>query len=339
MHTAEHLLQPRGSYAIKDPADIDVRIPAHIMEDYQYVTFEQSKDIYEYYTENGYVVVRDLIPKELCDKALTMFAREVKPFSGFMYRQATGNPERHVFTECGLMLNSILNIQSLNTSRFGGFQAAGLAIITNPRVQSVCELILGEPGILVQSMFFEGNPVTWPHQDTYYLDAERIGGMTAVWIAAVDIAPGAGRFFVYPKSHQIDMERNAGEFGIAFHHDRYKQRVIDVIRSRNLQCRAPAMQKGDALFWSSKTIHGSLQTTEPRFPRSSFSAHYIPESSRFLQFQARIRRLRVAPVNGMAVHRPKDLNRMSNRAAMWVEAMFPRIFRITKKGAIKLLTG
>jgi len=199
-------------------------------------------------------------------------------------------------------------------------------------------MILGEPGTLVQSMFFEGNPVTWPHQDTYYLDAERIGHMTAVWIAAEDIAPGAGRFFVYPRSHMIDIERNAGEFGIAFHHDRYKQRVLDVIRSHNLQCTAPAMQKGDGLFWSSKTIHGSLQTTQPQFARSSFSAHYIPESLRFLQFQARIRRLQLTSVNGMSVHRPKDLNRIGNRAVMWVEAMFPRIFRVAKKGTIKLVT-
>jgi len=34
-----------------------------------------------------------------------------------------------------------------------------------------------------------------------YLDAEEIGRMTAAWVAVEDIAPDAGRFFVYPKSH------------------------------------------------------------------------------------------------------------------------------------------
>jgi phytanoyl-CoA hydroxylase len=48
-------------------------------------------------------------------------------------------------------------------------------------------------------MYFEGNPVTWPHQDTYYLNAEEIGRMTAVWVATEDIGPGAGQFFVCPK--------------------------------------------------------------------------------------------------------------------------------------------
>ena len=50
-------------------------------------------------------------------------------------------------------------------------------------------------------MYFDGNPVTWPHQDIYYLDAEEIGRMTSAWVAVEDIAPDAGRFFVYPKSH------------------------------------------------------------------------------------------------------------------------------------------
>lgn len=45
--------------------------------------------------------------------------------------------------------------------------------------------------------------MTWPYQDTYYLDAEEIGRMTAAWIAFEDIAPGARRFFVFPESHLI----------------------------------------------------------------------------------------------------------------------------------------
>jgi hypothetical protein len=47
------------------------------------------------------------------------------------------------------------------------------------------------PGKLVQSMYFEGNPATWAHQDTYYLDSEHTGAMTAAWFAVEDIKPGA----------------------------------------------------------------------------------------------------------------------------------------------------
>jgi ectoine hydroxylase-related dioxygenase (phytanoyl-CoA dioxygenase family) len=46
----------------------------------------------------------------------------------------------------------------------------------------------------------KGNPETWAHQDTYCLDAEELGRMTAAWIALEDSHPGAGRFYVYPGS-------------------------------------------------------------------------------------------------------------------------------------------
>jgi phytanoyl-CoA hydroxylase len=198
--------------------------------------------------------------------------------------------------------------------------------------------ILGEPGKLVQSMYFDGNPVTWPHQDTYYLDAEEIGRMTAAWIAVEDIAPVAGRFFIYPKSHLIDMAKNGGDFDIAFHHERYKELVKNVIRGHQLVCLAPALRKGDVLFWAAKTIHGSLQTTEPRRSRRSFTAHFIPDRSRFLQYQTRVKPLNTELVNGMRVHHPKDLSKPINRAVLFVETRLPRTFQMAKKAAIKLVT-
>jgi len=294
--------------------------------------------IRQYYNENGYVVVRGLLPPELCDRATAFFETEVKPFDGFIYRQASANPERHVFTNKGFMLNSILNIQSLDPRCLAGFRRAGLELLTHGNMQRAVSATLGEPGKLVQSMYFDGNPVTWPHQDTYYLDAEEIGRMTAVWVAVEDIAPGAGRFFIYPKSHLIDMAKNGGDFDIAFHHERYKELVKRVIREQGLACRVPALSKGDVLFWAAKTIHGSLRTTEPGCSRRSFTAHFIPDRSRFLQYQTRIKPLEIKIVNGMKVHHPKDLSKAANRAVFFLETRFPRAFQMTKRAAIKLVT-
>ena len=327
-----------GSFRIADPTGREIKIPATPAEDFAYFTADQHDDIRQYYRENGYVVMRGLVPRRQCEEALRRFDREVKPYPGFIYRQATANPERHVFTAHGFMLNSILNVQSLDRRKFRDFRNVGLATITHPAVQGVLRDILGEPGKLVQSMYFQGNPATWAHQDTYYLDAEEIGRMTAGWFAMEDIAPGAGRFYVYPRSHLIDMQKNGGNFDVAFHHDRYKQLVIDVIRRQGLECRAPALRQGDALFWAAKTMHGSLPTLQPERSRSSFTAHYIPDSARFLQFQARIRGLNLERIAGMNVHKPKDLSRVSRRAALWVETTFPRAFQTGKRLAIKTLT-
>jgi phytanoyl-CoA hydroxylase len=325
-------------YEITDFDGDKMEVPVSAEDDKLYFILNQSDDLRKYYDENGYVVVRGLLPQDLCDLAAAAFEAEIKPFGGFIYRQASGNPERHIFTNEGLMLNSILNVQSLDRRRFPSFRRTGLDLLTHANMQCAVSTLLGEPGKLVQSMYFDGNPVTWPHQDTYYLDAEEIGRMTAAWVAVENIAPGAGRFFVYPKSHLIDMAKNGGDFDIAFHHERYKELVRQVIRDQRLVCRAPALSRGDVLFWAAKTIHGSLRTTEPTRSRRSFTAHYIPDRSRFLQFQTRLKPLKTDFVNGMRVHHPKDLSRPTNRAVLSLETRFPRTFGITKKAAIKLMT-
>ena len=291
-----------------------------------------------YFQREGYVVARGLLPAELCDAARAAFLSEVKPYGGHIYRQATANPERHVMSPSGFMLNSILNIQSLSAQLFPSFRALGLVLLTHPNMQRAVTPLLGDDATVVQTMYFEGNPATWAHQDAYYLDATEPGRMVAAWVAVEDIAPGAGRFFVYPRSHLIDMAKNGGDFDIAFHHDRYKQLVLDVIRSHGLELRAPFLRKGDVLFWAAKTIHGSLATTTPERSRSSFTAHYIPRATRLLQYQKRARTMNLKPFADFQVHTPKDLNQPLPRAVFEVETRFPRAFQALKKVAVKALT-
>jgi phytanoyl-CoA hydroxylase len=304
-----------------------------------YLRLRTPAAIRDYYDEHGYVVVRGLVPAAHCDALLRRFAEEVKPYPDYIYRQTTANPERHEFTENGFVVNPILNVQDLPSGHFAKYKEAALGLLSDPVLQQQVETLLGEPGTLVQSMHFEGNPATWAHQDTYYLDSSALGSMTGAWIAVEDIDAGAGRFYVYPGSQRIDMVKNGGDFDIAFNHDRYRDLVVDVVRKHGLECRAPAMHKGDVLFWSARTVHGSLPTTRPEFSRSSLTAHYIPRSTQLLQFQVRPRRMRVRTTNGLAIHHPKDQDRTLNRAILFVETRFPRAFLMTKKVAIKVLTS
>jgi phytanoyl-CoA hydroxylase len=277
------------------------------------------------------------LPASLCDSARAAFSREIKRFPGVIYRQASASPEKNVFTKHGHVLNSLLNIQDLNRRAFPEFCSVGMTILTHDALRRAVRTIVGEDGTLVQSMYFDGNPSTWAHQDTYYLDSTQIGRMTAAWIAVEDIHPGAGRFFVYPKSHTIDMVKNGGDFDIAFNHERYKKLVIDTIRANALECRAPALRKGDVLFWAARTIHGSLET-DCASSRSSFTAHFIPSSTDLLQYQTRPRRMKIRTINGVPVHHPKDQNLPQNQALLYLESRFPGPFKSIKRMAIKALT-
>jgi hypothetical protein len=113
-------------YRIADFSGRKIEVPVAEEDDYPYFVLDQAADIRKYYNENGYVVVRGLLPRGLCDRATASFEAEVKPYGGFIYRQASANPERHVFTNQGFMVNTILNVQSLDRRHFAGFRQAGL---------------------------------------------------------------------------------------------------------------------------------------------------------------------------------------------------------------------
>lgn len=326
------------TFAIEAPHGATINIPETVADDFAYFRADQLDEIATYYKEQGYVVVRNLIPADLCDRCREAFQKEVKPYSSYLYRQATANPEKHVLTSHNYMLNSILNIQDLEQDKFPKFREYGMEVLTLGGVQNVLRKLFHDEAKLVQSMYFEGNPATWAHQDSYYLDSSELGRMVAGWFAVEDIQPGAGRFYVYPESHLIDIEKNGGDFDIAFHHNRYKKLIIDIINNHNLVCKAPALGKGDVLFWHGKTIHGSLPTTQPQYSRSSYTGHYIPKSTDFLQYQSKIKKLNLKEVNGMPVNFPKDQNVFRNRLILKLETTFPKTFQTVKKIAIKLVT-
>ncbi len=291
-----------------------------------------------YYDDEGYAVVRDVFSSEVCDAMRATFEREVKPYDGWIYRQTSSLAEQHRFSPQGKMMNSILNIHAVDPRFFPSFRRQGIELITSKPMQKLASILMGEPAKIVQSMYFEGNPATWAHQDTYYLDSEEIGRMVGAWIALEDIAPGAGRFYIYPKSHKLAFPKNSGAMNYGTNHEAYKKYTLDMIREHAFECRAPALKKGDVLFWHACTIHGSMTTTTPDLSRSSVTAHYIPASKRFLQFQSRIKPLNITRVNGIDMHTPKDLAKLSSRALLEVEARFPNAFRYLKHRAIAVMT-
>ncbi len=340
MITMPENLTTENTFRIHAPSSDEIDVPRWIDDASDpYLHLQSQDEIRNYYQQNGYVVFRNLLPAELCDQARRAFTQEVKPYNGYLYRQtSSGGAEKNHFTDYGYLLNSILNIQDLNKDLFPDFKEAGLEVITNQNLYDAVCNVLGEPGIMVQSMYFEGNPTTWAHQDTYYLDSTKIGSMTAAWIAIEDIQPGAGRFFVYPGSHKVDMAKNGGNFDIAFNHMKYRELVLNVIEKYGLDCRAPALRKGDVLFWSAKTIHGSLETLQPQFSRNSMTAHFIPASTGFLQFQSRQRKLNLRRIGCFQVDCPKDQSRLKNRAIFHLETQFPQSFQLLKRLLIKLVT-
>lgn len=287
-----------------------------------------------YYAENGYIVRPRLLRTEQCKQAVSSFAGEIKPYPGYLYRQASASPEKNRFDGAANVLNSLLNPLAVSSRRFPSFRAASDCLLSDDQLFAAVAELLREEATLVQSMYFEANPATWPHQDSYYLDSERPGELLGAWIALEDIEEKAGRFYVVPGSHRMELGRNRGRLNIGAYHERYKQTIYDAIREQSLEVRAPPLKRGDVLFWSSRTIHGALEPVGPGNTRNSYTAHFIPASSRLIQYQCIPVSLTPDRIGRHRICRPKDQDRRANRWMMTLEIAAPQAFRFVKRKLI-----
>ena len=324
---------------LQTPHGLEALVPEIDEEDVSTkFNIDQLDEIKNYYNTEGYVIVKDIVARDICDKARSLWEKQVKPFKGFIYRQAGTRAEKNILNDQGWIMNPILNLQSLNPKYFNDLRDhADHKIFSNPKIKKVFECLLEDKPKIVQSMYFEGNSATWEHQDSYYLDSERIGSMSAAWVALEDIKAEAGRFFVCPKSHLIDLGRQNIKNNIADKHEHYIAQIIDKITEKGLEIRSPKLDKGDVLFWNSWTIHGSLKSEDKLNSRSSITCHAIPDKDLFLQRHSRIININCNDVNGVSIYRPKDQSKFSNRTMIFIESNFPTIFYYLKYKAVKFL--
>lgn len=260
------IVLPRST-VLEHPRGYDVSDP--------YPSPEQPAEFRAWFEREGYVLIRNAIPARLCQAGIDAFRSEaLHDRLGFFERHASGKFERHVYTPAGFMKYPIMNLQDLLEKKYGTFRRAGLNILTHPTIQRAMIALTGEPGRCIHTMYFDGNQTTWAHRDGHYIDSSHDGQMIGVWVAAEDIHPDAGRFFVVPQSHRMKVPGEEGDPNTP----EYKARMADFVRNGPLDCLAPVMRQGDMLMWNSMVIHGSLPTADERWSRRSFTAHYVPVS-------------------------------------------------------------
>ena len=291
----------------------------------------------KFYKENGYVVLKKIFTKNNCDELIKSWEQEVKPFKGYIYRQASsGKLEKNVFNSQNWVMNPILNLQSLNPKYFKKLRSNFENIIaSNKNLAEFIDFIIGDRPAIVQSMYFEGNSATWEHQDSYYLDDEDTGSMLAGWIALEDIKADAGRFFVCPKSHLVDYSTMNLSNIITSNHKEYIDTIVNLVKDNNFEIKAPKLDKGDVLIWNSLTIHGSLVSQSDSNSRSSITFHTIKSSSKFRVFRNILRKLNYDKNHSFFIFRPKDLSKKRNKIIFFLEKNFPNTFYKLKNAAIE----
>lgn len=234
-----------------------------------------QESLHDDYVRDGYCIVRGLIPHDTIDRLLEVYRATVLKSSKPFFRQSTNRWTYNRVNGYGHAIDSYRDphdypdyptfCSAIRDALCGSGVQDALRMITKSRAHNV-----------VQSMLFDQNTATPPHQDWYYLDSMPNGHLLAGWFALEDIHEDAGRFYVAPASHQLPFDpTNTLDINA------YMKKVEDWYAANSDRVHAPPMQKGDALFWNSRVIHGALPTRDQRRSRKSLTAHYLPSQYAF----------------------------------------------------------
>ncbi len=262
----------------------------------------------EYFDRNGYVVVPQLIPTELIDHFLRLYHQEIVPSRHPFFRQNTNRYEVNQLNASGYVQQAFLDIHDYQN--FAAFSTCAKEIFCAPQVHQVLGEITGAATChLMQTMLFDANTETPPHQDWWYLDSVPNGHLLAAWIALEDIDERAGRFYVLPQTMDIDLHSDTPDLP----HSQWLQRIHQYVDEHRDRIQAPALKRGDVLFWNSRTIHGALPTLDPKFSRKSLTAHYLPAEYAFGNLFVQKDYIQYQEYNGIKYYRNQPDYSMMNR--------------------------
>lgn len=254
------------------------------------------------YERRGYVVYRGLIDPALIDALVSEYEVALKLTRKPILRQSVPGWSRNDLNDFGHVTQSMIQVHCLDQLGFDAFASRVRDILSHSTVRAALTELTGESSLtLAQSMFFDANTNTPPHQDCYYLDSVPGGRLLGAWFALEDIATEAGRFYVVPGSHRHEFAYSEEELGDP---EKYAARMREFLETRPAQdpsnaVSSPVLRKGDVLFWHSRTVHGASATINHRFSRKSLTAHYLPTGSSFGNIRGEIIQRDCGSHNGM----------------------------------------
>lgn len=179
---------------------------------------------------------------------------------------------------------------------------AALALYLNKSIFALVELILGQPAVATQSLFFEFGSQQALHRDPVFVQTRPPSHLVAAWIALQDIDPRSGPLLYVPGSHRLPYHQfEPGKH--LFDHSRHGPAEAQAMERfdreqyerRGMKPVAFTPKRGEVLLWHHSLLHGGAGIEDPGATRRSFVVHYSTRAT------FKIRRQRFAePVPGDA---------------------------------------
>ena len=156
-----------------------------------------------------------------------------------------------------------------------------LRLTLEPALHRYASLILGEPAIATQSLYFEYGSQQMLHRDSTVVPTPEFGRLVAAWIALEDITPESGPLAYVPGSQKFPFCGLRDEEYVydpsrhtASDVDRAVRFYDDELKKSGLPTHQFLAKRGEVLVWHSALMHGGAQPIEPWRTRKSLVVHY-----------------------------------------------------------------
>jgi len=231
-------------------------------------SFEEAPDTAEerrkFYKENGFIIFRELIPKESCESLIDLFEAEVKPFKGKLKRFSKTHDKRNKFDEYGRVTNAVLIRSALSNAKIRNFANKGFELVYSSKVMKELEELVEGVWMGGSMTYFEISPYTNAHQDTPLI--KKKSDILTTWIALEDIHPLAGGIYICPKTHGLDFRREISVEHVIT--------IEEYLENSDVEIYAPTLKTGDVLVFDGYTVHGSIPIADPSLTRHSINGRY-----------------------------------------------------------------
>ncbi len=283
-------------------------------------------DSHNYYKDQGYAIVRNVVDSKIIDSYLNCVDLAVSDSLNYVWTQDTHTYEKLSYNKDGLIELSIQNPHTYPWRKDLRNKVAD--IICHEKVIEALNKVtnnFSEKGAW-QSMYFDKSTGTLGHQDSYYLDTEPYGGVTGIWFALEDIEMDAGPFYVIPESHKEGPFFNSNCKERYGDHDEYTAKLSKYEEQNKNKIKPMLVKKGDIVIWSSTTVHGALNAKSNKASRKSLTAHYFPIDSK-LKFHDRMPKLNVpkgknVPVMGF----PSEMDATKEKIKLVLKVLLQSLF-------------
>lgn len=233
---------------------------------------EELRGLYEFYQNNGFLVVEKIFTFRECDDIVAIFEQYARPDHRGIMNLDRGFIEYEEVID-GKEIIEIIEVDSKDS-------AAVWSVMRCPSVVTILDILQRGEIMALQSMFLFKKVGTryatqawWPHQDNAYPLAD-YGLYITGNIALADQDPENGGMYIYPGSHKEAILHNVKMKSFQESEGENPGHRVEVPEKYLNSKSNLIMKKGSVLFLHGNVIHGSYPNLSKDRSRPMFSTPY-----------------------------------------------------------------